>query len=404
MAQIQAPSIIAARGQRHRICFVAPHGYPVLAQDRGVPVVGGAEVQQRYLAVELARRGHQVSMVSMDFGQAEGTVFDGVTVHKTFRPDAGLPVLRFLTPRLTGLWQALKRADADIYYQRSAGLATGVVAAFAQRHRRRAVFAGACDLDFDPELPKLALARERVVCRYGLRHADAIVVQTARQVELCRDNLGRESVRVASCYGHQGAAAQQRGPIIWVGMVKPVKRPALFLELARRLPEYTFRMIGGGHLAPALYDELRKAAEDIPNLSMTGFMALDEAEAAFDGASVLVNTTEFEGFPNTFMQAWSRGMPTVSFFDAGARLDGREVGCTVSDLDAMAAKLRELKSSPARWAEEGARAAGYHAGRHSVAAAVEAYEQLFDRLASERPQSQLQPQLAGSAALDTLRG
>jgi glycosyltransferase involved in cell wall biosynthesis len=118
---------------------------------------------------------------------------------------------------------------------------------------------------------------------------------------------------------------------------------------------------------------------------MTGFMPLDAVEAEFDGASVLVNTTDFEGFPNTFLQAWSRGMPTLSFFDAGARLNGREVGCSVAVLDAMAIKLRELKSSPTRWAEESERVAAYHADRHTVAAAVDGYEQLFEALTTGRP-------------------
>ena len=74
-----------------RVCFVAPLAWPVLARDARIPVAGGAEVQQSILARLLGARGHRVSMVTLDFGQPDGSRVDGVTVHKAFAPGAGLP-------------------------------------------------------------------------------------------------------------------------------------------------------------------------------------------------------------------------------------------------------------------------------------------------------------------------
>ena len=122
------------RPKRPSVCFLAPAAWPMLAESRDIPVIGGAELQMSVIAPELARRGFDVSMICLDFGQEEGSVLKGIRMLKMCKPDAGIPVVRFIHPRLTSLWQALKRADADVYYQRCAAVHTGYLAAFCRTH------------------------------------------------------------------------------------------------------------------------------------------------------------------------------------------------------------------------------------------------------------------------------
>jgi glycosyltransferase involved in cell wall biosynthesis len=366
---------MAAR--RLRICFVAPACYPVLAGDRSIPTVGGAEVQQAFLAPELARRGHDVSMICMDYGQREGERVKGVRLIKMHAPQAGLPVLRFLHPRLSSLWAAMGRADADVYYQRSGGALTGMVAQFAHWRGRRSVFASASDFDFDPQCPLIPLERDKMLFRHGVSRVDEIVVQSERQLQLCRERFGRDATCIASCYGHQGSAARHDGPIVWVGTIKPLKRPELFLDLAERLPQYRFRLVGGAAAGDEHYAALQRRAGQLGNVEMMGFVPFADVEKVFDGASLLVNTSTGEGFPNTFLQAWSRGMPTVSFFDAGATMHGAPIGVAVPDLEAMILRIQALKADHVLWRQHGEPAQQYFLARHDLGAVAAKYEAVF---------------------------
>jgi len=357
------------------VCFVAPAAYPILARQLHIQTVGGAEVQQVILARELARRGHRVSMLCMDYGQADGIQIDGVTVYRSHKPDEGLPVLRFLHPRLTSVWAALRRANAQVYYQRAASALTGQVVAYARLHQRAAVFASASDMDFVPGLPWIALARDRALFRWGARRADAIVVQTDRQVADCQRSFQRKPVRVASCYAPTGQAGDPGGPVLWVGTVKPLKQPHLFVALARSLPGRRFQLIGGG--SPGDMAALKAQAADVPNLQVVGFVPYAEIEPWFDGASVIVNTSTSEGFPNTFLQAWSRGIPSLSFFDPGVSHLGQAVGLVAADPQALASQLAGLLSSAGAWRRASELARACFDTHHTVTGAADAYEALF---------------------------
>jgi glycosyltransferase involved in cell wall biosynthesis len=81
------------------------------------------------------------------------------------------------------------------------------------------------------------------------------------------------------------------------------------LELARRVPARSFVMVLN-RSDPGMFS--RVAAERPANLRIVERVTLRESEALFAGASAFVNTSEFEGFPNTFLQAAKHRVPVIS--------------------------------------------------------------------------------------------
>jgi len=356
------------------VCFVAPHAWPVLSGDARLPIVGGAEVQQAILARLLAASGRRVSMVCLDFGQPDRPQVDGVTVHKAFKPDAGLPLVRFFHPRASSMWRALRAADADVYYYRSASAWVWLVTEFCRRHGRRAVYAGASDKDFVPDQGgQIRYARDRYLFRRGVAQVDRIVAQNEHQRATCRETYGRDAVVIPSCY----VLPEKNTPgkpdlVLWVGTLHVNKRPGIFLELAARLRERRFVMIGGPGPEHGFYERIRSAAAAAPNVEFKGFLPLAGVEPWFDRAAVLVNTSLYEGMPNTFLQAWARGVPTVATVDVGAPI--HRVASTV---DALAVEVE----SSFKNLSLGAACREYFARTHSSGTVVERYEGLLAELA-----------------------
>lgn len=355
---------------------MAPHLWPVLAGDAGLQMVGGAEVQQGVLIRLLQRDGYRVSVITQDFGQPQRALVEGVTVHKTWRQNDGIPVLRFLHPRLTATWRALKAADADIYYLRSASMLAGILAEFCRRYGRRCVYAAASDADFVPGHRQIRFARDRLLYAHGLRKVDHIVVQNQAQLEACRRNFGRHATLIPSCYELPLTPTRCTGEfVLWAGRVHPEKRPEVFLELARRLPQRRFMLIGGSGGDGAYYERIREAAAALPNVQCTGFLPLNEAELWFDRARVVVNTSTYEGMPNTFMQAWARGVPTLATVDVGA-----QVHKAFQKIEDMKHEIERLFSDEPYWAALSRQCKDYFERAHSADAVLKRYAEVFEGL------------------------
>lgn len=366
------------------ICFVAMNIFPVLSGESSDELVGGAEVQQTLLIRALAADGFRVTVLTADHGQPEVVDSGDVRIHRVRSPgERGIKGLRFIHPHLTDVVSALRRIDPDIVYFRTAGFRAAAVAWYARLDGKPFVYACASDLELLADAKEPSTRRDACLFRLALRYADSVWVQNVRQRQLLKDNLGREGVILPNCYSESGAGAGAAdGHVLWVGSVRPLKSPEVFIELARRHPTRRFRMVGGaGHrdpTGPDYFERIRAIAATVPNLEFVGYVPFRDVGKHFDHACVLVNTSQTEGFPNTFLQAWIRGVPTLSFVNPEVTA-GESGTIACADLDELASGIGSLTG--ARWAQASA-ACKAHFGRvHSVDAALQGYRELFNRLA-----------------------
>jgi glycosyltransferase involved in cell wall biosynthesis len=373
------------------ICFVATGAYGAVSGRPEVRHIGGAEMQQVRIGRELHRRGHRVSFVTLDHGQPDGIEHQGLTVFRMCGWEDGIPGLRFFHPRWTSLLRALGRADANVYYQRGAGPETGQVSLWCRARRRPFVFAAASDSNCVPGLPDLPTRRERVLYRYGLRQATRIVAQTEVQAGLLRDSFGLQSTLIKSCSedplgtGEAVPGEARNGRVLWIGRFAPKKRFELLLELASSSPEIGFDIVGGEAASRGYSAKMSEQARRLPNVTLHGWVPPEGVGAFYDRTSLLLCTSWVEGFPNTFMEAWARGTPTVSTVDPD-RIIGTHglggTGKTAADLRAAIVALR----SPETWRGCSQRARRYFLENHTIPAAAGRYQELLRALCASQPQ------------------
>jgi len=373
-----------------RVCFLGLRNLPVLAREYNSHGIGGEEVQHTLLARAMVARGYEVSMVVMDYGQADGAVWEGIKTYKTYRAEDGLPVLRFFHPRWTRVWAALKRADADIYYLSCASLRVGLVSLFSGMNRRKFVFRIASDTDCEPEklLIEYNYWRDRRIYEYGLRRADAILAQSVHQQEMMNRNYGMSSTRASMLVDQPRDVLTFEArviPALWVSNVRQLKRPDLVLEFAAGSPEIAVHMIGGRIADSAdLFDAIRQRASMLPNVTFHGQIPYHDVNDYFAISRVFVNTSDIEGFPNSYLQAWSRGTPVVAFFDPDGLIAREGLGVAVGDMEEMRQAIIELTFDRERWLATSARCVAFMYREFNEDRILAPYLDTFRRLTGQR--------------------
>lgn len=365
-----------------KICFVGLENLPVLAREYNHYGIGGAQLQMTLLAKALVKRGYHISMVVGDYGQPDGACWEEVQTFKAYRHSAGIPVLRFFHPRWSGMWSALKRANADIYFTSCAGMLVGQMAMFCSQYKRGLVFRLAHDWDADPANVLIRLWRDKKLYEYGLRNADCVLCQNTKQQQGLSRHYGINGTLIKSLVERpqrESALPERDIDVLWVNNIRDIKRPDLVLDLAQRFPSCLIHMAGGtvtGFIE--LYEFMVKEVAKLPNLTFHGRVPYHNVGELYDRTKIFVNTSDSEGFPNSYLQSWRRGVPVVAFFDPDGIIQREGLGAAVHSMDAMQSAVHELLTDGDLWHACSERCRKYMERVHGDDAVLKPYLDAFE--------------------------
>lgn len=365
------------------VCFICPYIEPYLRPGSDT-TVGGAERQQHLLASELRDSGHEVSFITFE---GDGPTYERIDGFDCWRTLPQTNALEHAPMALYKVFRSIRRVDADLYYARGNPPLCIMASYCCALLDEPLVYAVANDSNV--ELSKLSDhhgAFSHTVPKLGyldaIRRANGVVAQTPYQHSVLSDVFGIDATTIPNGYTlppeREIKPANQRTHVLWVGSFDPdQKRPDRFLDLAERLPDVQFRLIGSNG-PPEYEQQIRERAESLPNLSDEGFVPPDEIDQYYRDAVAFVNTSEYEGFPNTYLEAWRYGVPVVSLHEM---LDGvverERIGRHAGSMDELATIVEELWADRDRASDLGQRGRTHVESEYAMDAVAEKYRNVF---------------------------
>ncbi|MFX1451703.1 MAG: glycosyltransferase family 4 protein, partial [Promethearchaeota archaeon] len=215
--------------------------------------------------------------------------------------------------------RVLSKIDSQIFLRRSGSEGIKYISKFTKKTGKKFIFNAAhikdCDLSFKKEdwTNNDKIVQKNYII--GLKNADLIIVlANYMKVEL-EKYLKDKDIRVVTngfpiVPEHELLEKTHPPFILWAARFVSFKNPNLVLKIANSLPKYNFIMCGDG----PLFKDIFEKAKNIPNLKLLGYVHFKKINELFNMASVFLNTSSSEGFPNTYIQAWYRKTPVVSMY------------------------------------------------------------------------------------------
>ena len=158
------------------------------------------------------------------------------------------------------------------------------------------------------------------------------------------------------------------------------KRPELFFDLAKKIPDYKFRMIITSLRSNKdYYKKIKEIAEKLDNLEIIENVPNKEISRYYMESLVFISTSISEGFPNTFLESWGNAIPVVSLgFDPDEIICKYELGFHSKTFNDLVNDTHRLLENEILRQEMGIKAKNYVLREHNVSKIINEYERLIN--------------------------
>ncbi|MDR2982463.1 MAG: glycosyltransferase family 4 protein [Puniceicoccales bacterium] len=167
----------------------------------------------------------------------------------------------------------------------------------------------------------------------------------------------------------------KKNNIVFLGRLEAQKRIWLVCEVAKRMPQYNFYIVGKffRHKEENEKTVEKYRRENIPNLHWVGHLDGQEKSELLKTSKILINTSIWEGIPISWLEALSYGTLLVSNLDNENLVSrfgvcsGQNLGDGFGGIDAYVSAIEKIMTDETFRSERASAAVAYVRETHSVA-------------------------------------
>ncbi|MDD3264038.1 MAG: glycosyltransferase [Candidatus Nanoarchaeia archaeon] len=353
-----------------KICFVSIFAYPLFNKDSKISH-GGAEVQVYNYSKELSKF-YDVSVIVGDFGQKKIEEYNNVKVIKSFKLEK--KIINYLFAPFK-LFFSLVKCNPDVVINRAGGVEVFFSAIYSFFFRKKMIYMVAHDNDVNGVFFKGFFGK---LLKLGLKQVDFFIAQNDDQFSNIK-NKDKEIMNNSYYLDFKGSKGDY---ILWVSRCEDWKNPEIFIDLSKRFLSEKFIMIMPKADDLNYYSKVLKKVKKIKNIEFIEKVSFEKIQEYFNKSKIFVNTSDSEGFPNTFIQSGMGGSPIISYkVNPNNIFDNYEIGfCCNGNFELMVEKLDLLLKDKDLYKKYSKNIIDYVKEKHDIKKNVLIFKDIIDRL------------------------
>lgn len=343
--------------------------------------LAGSEIQCQLICKYLSRKGHRTYFIAMDnpLGKASREENEGYTIIRLNNKNEFIDALREYDPQICYIrtfryiaWltrQLSKRPNIKMIFHVSSHAEASPLYGIHTQHLNPKRLLGYA--------VKNILHFFQFLYLYKMDQVLAISNDISKKIS----KFGIKSLVFYNILEDAGLPKQKTSShsIVWVSNIKLVKRPDLFIQLARKMAatNISFTMIGNTQYK-GYNGMIEAASKELAHFRYLGPQSYQETTRMINDASILVHTASSEGWGNIYIQSWMCGTPTIALgYDPDGVIEENKIGYLTTTVDECMMRVNELLANESLRTDMGKRARAYYQANHLPAEKIDLFEKIL---------------------------
>lgn len=331
---------------------------PDLLADSG-KTTGGAAVRQYALAKGLSELDQKVGILTWKGANDFVNRNLDFELVETYAPSAGIRYFRYIH-YFRCFYTRIKQFKPDFLFVKTTNIQNGLLALCARLLRIPLVYLITNDKDADDRYKLVEDKPTSISYQYALRQAKIIVCQNDYQFQQFHKRFPKKKFLIMyNPYFSETPLPtirpqEVRHYISWIGVFGKQKNLPALLDLIRAFPDQEFRiagsfpsgvMSGNVHKSPTITKALA-AISECPNAQLLGYVQRNKISEFLAHSKFLLNTSHYEGFSNTFLEAFATGTPivTTKAVDPDHIIEKNDLGRVADDHNELSTSIEAMLS------------------------------------------------------------
>lgn len=291
-----------------KIMIIFPKDSEAIFNSCSSRTFGGATVQMYLFAKELGSNSKfNVFSLICDYNEinfSDSEHFNFVKSHKE-NDNFFIKVIK--------IHRAISKIKPDVIIQHGLSNASCLMALYCRLRGIKFVYMFAHDLEVSKKFQ--SSGKKCYLFPLLIKNSHLLVVQNKLQYNSLLKNYNSYKLKIHLIYNGLPLKKREtikKDVILWVARSDEWKNPELFIKIASMHPGNKFMMICPNSGDDHYYDQIIKQALCIDNLEFLKFVPFNEIDKYFEKAILFINTSDYEGYPQTFIQATMNSVPVFS--------------------------------------------------------------------------------------------
>ncbi len=334
---------------------------------------GGAAVQTYGWARGLQEIGHDVwLMTNPAINGALKEENQGLKLIPLFNENKGIRWIRWFYYRFPDIYSKIKAVQPDYLYQSVPGWGCFLLGLICKQLHIKYLLRISNDYFLDHRIRRNHSFLNRYFLKKGINMTDLILCQNNYQLELIQKHFPeKKTIKISNPViytpgKHSKEIREQKKYIAWLGLFQYQKNLKLLYEIAQLLKEEQFHIAGkdSSSIDPTTRYYL-KELQQLPNVTFRGFLDRKAVLEFLQNAKFLLNTSHYEGFSNTFLEAMIVGTPILSSHNVNPDgiIENHQLGVIYHDASDLKDKLKKV--SPQYYQQMASNVEEYVAENHN---------------------------------------